>query len=83
LESLPLDSPSYVGQTFDDGRALFDAVCRDDLEGIVAKRLRDPYKPGERAWVKIKNPGYWRRASEIESMQKSIERRQRRALLGL
>jgi bifunctional non-homologous end joining protein LigD len=82
LESLPLDSPFYVGPTFDDGDALFDAVCRDGHEGIVAKRLHDPYKPGERAWVKIKNPGYWRRSSEIESMQKSIERRQRRALLG-
>jgi hypothetical protein len=37
---------------------------------------------GQAAWVKIKNPGYWRRASEIEAMQKSIERRQRRAVLG-
>jgi MOSC domain-containing protein YiiM len=55
-----------------------DAVCA----ARGAKRLRDPYKPGERVWVKIKNPGYWRRASEIESMQKSIERRQRRARLG-
>ena len=36
LESLPLNSPAYVGPTFDDGRALFDAVCRDGLEGIVA-----------------------------------------------
>jgi ATP-dependent DNA ligase len=78
LDSLPLDSPAYVGPTFDDGRALFDAVCRDGLEGIVAKRLRDPYKQGERAWVKIKNPGYWRRASDIEAVRKSNERRQRR-----
>src|SRR2546425_11256326 len=31
-----------------------------------------PYKRGERVWVKLKDPGYWRRASEIGSMQKSI-----------
>src|SRR5437588_8607491 len=36
LESLALDSPAYVGPTFADGRALFDAVCRDGHEGIVA-----------------------------------------------
>jgi bifunctional non-homologous end joining protein LigD len=48
LESLPLESPVYVAPTFDDGRALFDAVCRDGHEGIVGKRLRDPYKPGKR-----------------------------------
>jgi bifunctional non-homologous end joining protein LigD len=79
LESIRLESPVYIAPTFEDGRALFDAVCRDGLEGIVAKRLRDPYKPGQRAWVKIKNPDYWRRASEIEAVQKSIERRQGRA----
>jgi ATP-dependent DNA ligase len=28
-----------------------------DLEGIVAKRLADPYGPRTR-WLKIKNPGY-------------------------
>ena len=28
-----------------------------DLEGIVAKRLADPYDPRVR-WLKIKNPDY-------------------------
>jgi hypothetical protein len=28
-----------------------------DLEGIVAKRLADPYEPWVR-WLKIKNPDY-------------------------
>jgi hypothetical protein len=31
----------------------------------VAKRLRDPYKPGERGWLKIKNRGYWRFGHEL------------------
>jgi bifunctional non-homologous end joining protein LigD len=39
------------------GGALFDAVCRLDLEGIVAKRAEDGYS-GETAWYKIKNPAY-------------------------
>ena len=30
-------------------------VCEQGLEGVVAKRLRDPYRPGERLWEKTKN----------------------------
>ena len=29
-------------------------------EGVVATRLNEPYRPGERAWVKTKNREYWR-----------------------
>ena len=36
------------------GRAFFEAVCREGLEGIVAKRLDSRYRPGRRDWIKIK-----------------------------
>ena len=37
------------------GHKLFELMCAHDLEGVVAKRLKDPYGP--RAWwVKIKKP---------------------------
>jgi hypothetical protein len=36
------------------GRVLFTATERLDLEGIVAKRKRDPYAPST-TWLKIKN----------------------------
>jgi bifunctional non-homologous end joining protein LigD len=39
------------------GRELFELMCANDLEGIVAKRLADPYG-GRVRWVKIKNPDY-------------------------
>jgi bifunctional non-homologous end joining protein LigD len=39
------------------GHQLFDLMCTNDLEGIVAKRLRDPYGPRAR-WLKIKNRSY-------------------------
>jgi bifunctional non-homologous end joining protein LigD len=39
------------------GRDLLAAVERLDLEGIVAKRLRDPYTP-DVVWRKIKNGAY-------------------------
>jgi bifunctional non-homologous end joining protein LigD len=39
------------------GRELFELMCANDLEGIVAKRLADPYASRVR-WLKIKNPDY-------------------------
>jgi ATP-dependent DNA ligase len=39
------------------GRDLFAAVERLDLEGVVAKRLADPYTP-DTVWRKIRNGAY-------------------------
>ena len=38
------------------GKALYDAACEQKLEGIVAKKLGCPYRPGRkgREWLKIK-----------------------------
>jgi ATP-dependent DNA ligase len=40
-----------------EGRDLFEAVKRLDLEGIVCKRAADPYHANT-AWYKVKNPAY-------------------------
>src|SRR6476646_7579557 len=38
-----------------DGADLFQASCDHGLEGIVAKRLDTPYRPGARGdWIKVK-----------------------------
>jgi bifunctional non-homologous end joining protein LigD len=39
------------------GHKLFELMCTHDLEGIVAKRLKDGYGSRIR-WLKIKNPAY-------------------------
>jgi bifunctional non-homologous end joining protein LigD len=39
------------------GCKLFELMCAHDLEGIVAKRLKDGYGSRTR-WLKIKNPSY-------------------------
>ena len=56
---LPTSSPTIAEAVSIErrGRELFERMCEHDLEGIVAKRLADPYEPGGR-WLKIKNPGY-------------------------
>jgi ATP-dependent DNA ligase len=36
----------------------FKAVCDLDLEGIIAKKLDDPYEPERTKWWKILNSSY-------------------------
>jgi ATP-dependent DNA ligase len=58
-ELLPADTgPLYKILTLEEhGRALFSAISKMDLEGIVAKRKADAYGPAT-TWYKIKNPNY-------------------------
>jgi hypothetical protein len=57
------------------GLALFEAVKRLDLEGVVAKRTADPYGPASLSY-KVLNPGY----SQKEGRGELSERRHRRRL---
>jgi len=69
LEQLDLEGPLVrLVATFEDGEALFAAVCERGLEGVVAKRERDPYRPGERQWVKTKNRATARFAQECDGV---------------
>ena len=56
---------------FGCGKTLFKAVCFHDLEGIIAKRLDDPYAPERTKWWKILNPAY----SQKEGRGELFERR--------
>jgi bifunctional non-homologous end joining protein LigD len=47
------------------GRHFFALICAHDLEGIVAKRLDNPYDPRAR-WLKIKNSGYSQKEGRVE-----------------
>ncbi|MBM0204064.1 hypothetical protein JNW90_13790 [Micromonospora sp. STR1s_5] len=65
LETL-LRAASVTGIAFSehstgDGQKMFEAACRMNLEGIVAKRLGTRYTSGRsRHWLKIKNPTFAR-----------------------
>jgi bifunctional non-homologous end joining protein LigD len=48
-----------------EGSQLFQLVCEQDLEGIVAKRLADPYEP-ETQWFKVLNRGYSQKERRAE-----------------
>ena len=67
LEALDLNGVFWqTPERFDDGEALFEAVCAHELEGIVAKRRSGRYRPRERGWVKTKDRSYWRWEMEHE-----------------
>jgi bifunctional non-homologous end joining protein LigD len=57
LERLGVDGPHWtVPPVFDDGPATLAAAEQNGLEGVVAKRLTAPYRPGARSadWVKVR-----------------------------
>jgi bifunctional non-homologous end joining protein LigD len=77
LEDLQLAGPNWrTPQVFDDGEALWEAICEHELEGVVAKRRRSRYIPGDRGWIKIKNRDYWRYEIEREGAFNSRRERQ-------
>ena len=47
---------------------LFELMREHDLEGIVAKRLDDPYDPRVR-WLRIKNPDYSQKGGKGRPVQ--------------
>ena len=50
---LGLDGPSWTTcEAFEDGRALYAAVCELGYEGVVAKDRASLYGFGERGWVR-------------------------------
>jgi ATP-dependent DNA ligase len=52
-----------------EGRELFEAACRLDLEAIVAKRKTDTYRT-ETIWYKFKNSTY----TQTEGRRELFER---------
>jgi bifunctional non-homologous end joining protein LigD len=77
LEELRLDGTQWrTPDAFDEGEALWEAVCEHELEGVVAKRRSGRNVSGERGWIKTRNRDYWRWELEREGALK--QRRVRR-----
>jgi bifunctional non-homologous end joining protein LigD len=75
LEQLNLNDRLWrTPEAFDDGAALWSAVCEHELEGVVAKRRSSRYLSGERGWIKTKNRDYWRYEMEREGALKARTR---------
>ena len=59
VEELDLNGPSWQtpAQHLGDGHEFLAVTAEHGLEGVIAKRLDSPYRPGERdgEWLKVKN----------------------------
>jgi hypothetical protein len=55
------------------GRVLFELMCAHDLEGIVCKRLADPYDPRVQ-WFRAKNPDYSQKEARGDLLERSNRR---------
>ena len=77
LDGLDLNDRLWrTPEAFDDGAALWEAVCEHELEGVVAKRRSGRYVSGGIAWIKTKNKEYWRYEMEREGARKTSRQRQ-------
>jgi ATP-dependent DNA ligase len=72
LSKVPESRMQYVEPIEQYGKALFQRVCKLDLEGIVAKHSHGPYvtEPQQTTWFKIRNRNY----SQMERREKLFER---------
>jgi bifunctional non-homologous end joining protein LigD len=78
LEEVVIDGPPSVVEvngSFEDGPALWEIIAARGLEGVVAKREREPYRPGARLWVKTKNRMTDRFGEELAGAQQRRSRR--------
>jgi ATP-dependent DNA ligase len=64
----------YADHVESSGTALFQRVCKLDLEGIVAKHNFGPYMAEQTTWFKIKNPSY----SQMNGREELFERERHR-----
>jgi bifunctional non-homologous end joining protein LigD len=76
MSKVPASRMHYVDHVHEHGTALFERVCRLDLEGIVAKHALAPYVTDlqKTTWVKIKNRSYSQMAGREELFNRERHR---------
>jgi hypothetical protein len=58
-----------------NGKDLYGVICREDLEGIVAKHKDGPYTSAPISWFKIINPNYSQHAGRREMFDRFRDKR--------
>jgi hypothetical protein len=59
----------YAEHIEHQGVALFQAICQNDLEGIVAKHRLTPYVAAPATWFKVLNPDYSQKRGRKEMFE--------------
>ena len=58
-----------------NGTELFQVICEQDMEGVVAKQATAKYTPDATTWVKIKNRHYSQAAGRADFFNRPKIRR--------
>jgi bifunctional non-homologous end joining protein LigD len=76
LSKVPESGMQYVEHVEQHGKALFEKVCKLDLEGIVSKHSFGPYvtEAKRTTWFKIKNRSYSQMAGREELFNRERHR---------
>jgi bifunctional non-homologous end joining protein LigD len=69
-------SINYADHLAGSGVALYEQICKLDLEGMVAKHRSAPYVPEDAlsTWYKVKNPNYSQMAGRHELFERERHR---------
>jgi len=70
LSKIPESRMRYADHVEHYGTALFERVCKLDLEGIVAKHSLAPHTTERTTWFKIKNCNYSQMAGREELFER-------------
>jgi bifunctional non-homologous end joining protein LigD len=82
LETLTEGKDIFLfSESFEDGKALYEKVLEDNLEGIVAKKKDSPYSPGSRGYDWLKIPTRKRQEFVIGGWAESDKSRSFKSLL--
>jgi hypothetical protein len=65
----------YAEHVSAKGKDLYQVICREDPEGIVAKHRLAPYSTKPQSWFKVLNPDYSQKRGRKEMFNKFRERR--------
>ncbi|HZP33460.1 MAG TPA: hypothetical protein VFB23_08875 [Candidatus Acidoferrales bacterium] len=65
----------YAEHVPNNGKDLYSVICREDLEGIVAKHKLAPYVTTPATWFKVLNPDYSQKRGRREMFDAFRERR--------
>lgn len=82
LQTLTKDNEIFLfSESFQDGKALYDRVLKENLEGIVAKKKDSTYQPGARGYDWLKVPTRKRQEFVIGGWAESDKSRSFKSLL--
>lgn len=82
LQTLTKDNEIFLfSESFQDGKALYERVLKENLEGIVAKKKDSTYQPGARGYDWLKVPTRKRQEFVIGGWAESDKSRSFKSLL--